>query len=109
MLINLVQRHISIIKPSQFLNIKYLKYLLGSEMVFGQATECATGIAQKTVPLSGLRKITMPLPPLVEQKRIVDKVDRLMSLCDTLEAKIKEARSHSETLMEVAAKQLLTA
>ncbi len=43
-----------------------------------------------------------------EQKRIVAKV-ALMSLCDTLEAKLKEARSRSETLMEVAAKQVLAA
>ncbi|MEH1850311.1 MAG: restriction endonuclease subunit S [Nostoc sp.] len=104
-----VQRHISIIKPSQFLNVEYLKYLLSSEMVFKQATECATGIAQKTVPLSGLRKMVVPLPPLAEQKRIVEKCDRLMSLCNTLEAKLKQGRDSSEKLMEVAAKHVLTA
>ncbi len=44
-----------------------------------------------------------------EQKRIVAKVALFMSLCDTLEAKLKEARSRSETLMKVAAKQVLAA
>ncbi|MEH1922209.1 restriction endonuclease subunit S [Nostoc sp.] len=56
-----------------------------------------------------IREILVPLPPLAEQKRIVEKCDRLMSLCDTLEAKLKQGRDSSEKLMEVAAKHLLTA
>jgi len=40
-----------------------------------------SGISQKT-----LLNYRIPLPPLAEQKRIVDKVDELMALCDELEA-----------------------
>jgi type I restriction enzyme S subunit len=54
-----------------------------------------------------IREILVPLPPLTEQKRIVEKCDRLMSLCDTLEAKLKQGRDSSVKLMEVAAKQVL--
>ncbi len=68
-----------------------------------------SGMAESQMNISQvkLRTTPVPIPPLAEQKRIVAKVDRLMSLCDTLEAKLKEARSHSDKLMEVAAKQLL--
>jgi hypothetical protein len=45
-------------------------------------------------------------PPLHNKN---EKCDRLMSLCDTLEAKLKQGRDSSEKLMEVAAKQVLTA
>ncbi|QOV23182.1 restriction endonuclease subunit S [Anabaenopsis elenkinii] len=103
-----VQRHISIIKPSQFFNVEYLKYLLSSEMVLKQATECATGIAQKTVPLSGLRKMVVPLPPLAEQKRIVEKCDRLMSLCDEIEKQQKQKQDSIVRMNESAIAQLLS-
>lgn len=63
--------------------------------------------SQMNISQAKLRTTPIPIPPLAEQKRIVAKVDHLMSLCDILETKLKEARSRSEKLMEVAAKQVL--
>lgn len=88
-----VQRHIGILRPSLSINTRFLSRILESKWVFDQATVCATGIAQKTVPLAGLRKMLIPLPPLAEQHRIVAKVDELMALCDRLE----EARAEGES------------
>jgi len=48
--------------------------------------EEASGAVQSFVSLGKLRSLPVPLPPLEEQKRIVAKVDELMSLCATLEA-----------------------
>ena len=81
-----VQRHIGILRPSKFIDVDFLARAMESRLVFEQATACATGIAQKTVPLSGLRRLLIPLPPLAEQHRIIAKVDELMTLCDKLEA-----------------------
>jgi type I restriction enzyme S subunit len=81
-----VQRHIGILRPSALVDVKFLARAMESRFAFDQATACATGIAQKTVPLSGLRRLLVPLPPLAEQRRIVAKVDELMALCDRLEA-----------------------
>ena len=81
-----VQRHIGILRPSSLIDVNFLARAMESRFAFDQATACATGIAQKTVPLSGLRKLMLPLPPLAEQHRIVAKVDELMALCDRLEA-----------------------
>ncbi|QIR38506.1 restriction endonuclease subunit S [Tolypothrix sp. PCC 7910] len=74
---------------------------------FETAAKRTTNLA--SINMTQLRYCPFPLPPLAEQKRIVEKCDRLMSLCDTLEAKLKQGRDSSEKLMEVAAKQVLTA
>ena len=86
-----VQRHIGILRPSNFIDVGFLARAMESRLVFEQATTCATGIAQKTVPLSGLRRLLILLPPLAEQHRIVAKLDELMALCDRLETSLATA------------------
>ena len=92
-----VQRHIGILRPSRLMDVEFLACAMESSLIFEQATACATGIAQKTVPLSGLRRFVILLPPLGEQHRIVARVDGLMALCDRLEAgltAVDGTRSH---------------
>jgi type I restriction enzyme S subunit len=102
-----VQRHIGILRPSLTINARFLSRILESQWVFDQATSYATGIAQKTVPLAGLRRILIPLPPLAEQHRIVAKMDELMALCDQLEAQLTTAQSESRRLLESVLHQTL--
>ena len=48
----------------------------------------------------------MSLPPLVEQRRIVKRVDELMALVDQLEAQQAAARTTAEKLLEAAVAEL---
>ncbi len=51
------------------------------------------------ISLGKLRPLPFPLPPLAEQARIVDRVDELMRLCDSLEAEGRlEAEQHARLL-----------
>lgn len=52
-----------------------------------------TGTAQPKMNQAKMNSIVLALPPLSEQHRIVDKVDELMALCDTLKARIKDAQT----------------
>jgi type I restriction enzyme S subunit len=54
-----------------------------------------------------LNSFKIPLPPIQEQRRIVEKVDRLMKYCDELVAKLRQADEDSENLMKAAARNVL--
>lgn len=83
-----VQRHMAILRPHSLSPMEYLAVAMSSEFVFRQATEVATGTAQLTVPLAGLRRIAVPLPPTREQERIVAEVDRRLSIVREVEAEV---------------------
>ena len=72
------QRHIALLRPNNSVSNKFLFYILNSQFVYQQATEVATGTAQLTVPLSGLRNIEIPCPSIDEQKEIVRLLDNLL-------------------------------
>lgn len=61
---------------------KYLFYYLKGQI--GQMKATAKGGAQMFVSLKMLRSYFFPLPPLAEQKRIVEKLELLLPLCERL-------------------------
>ncbi len=71
------QRHIALFKP-QSINSKFLYYLLSSSSVFEAVSKIATGTAQLTVPIKGLRKILVGVPAIEEQQEIVRILDELL-------------------------------
>lgn len=92
------QRHIAIIRPDpRIIDTKYLWHTLQTEAIKEQLHSVATGTAQLTVPLSGLRGFTLPLPPLPEQRRIVAKID-------SLTAKSRRARDHLDHIPRLVEK-----
>lgn len=55
---------------------------------------------QANVSGSALKNMLIPLPPLAEQHRIVAKVDKLMALCDQLEASLNSADETRKKLLD---------
>lgn len=102
-----VQRHVAILKTVPSSPINYLGYLLKSIYALQYATEIATGIAQKTVPLTGLRLMPVAIPPEVEQKRVVAKVDELMTLCNQLKSRITATSQLQQKLADVMVAQAI--
>ena len=76
----------------------YLLCWLSSREVQDTIDDQTTGTTkQKELNLETVRRYPVPLPPLEEQKRIVAKVDELMSLCDELEKADKHKSDASKS------------
>ena len=67
---------------------EYFKAIMECYKGKGLIDEYSTGMTIKHFVQSALNSIPLPLPPLAEQKRIVEKLDQLLPLCDAMRADI---------------------
>ena len=63
------------------------------------------GVSQGNLNLNFIRSFLVPLPPLEEQKRIVEKVEKLMATCDALELEVQNSKTQTEKLMQSVLKE----
>lgn len=96
------QRHMALLKPSS-IDTYFLWYQLQEHEFYNKATEIATGTAQLTVPIKGLRKLTVKVPQIEEQHKIVSLIDNMISK----EEKVKEAAIGIITQIEDMKKSIL--
>ena len=66
------------IKPKDYLNVSYLKYV----MEFETEVSKGTSIPQLTIPM--IKNKLIPIPPLEQQKKIVDKIEKCFELIEHL-------------------------
>lgn len=64
-------------------NRRYIKLFF--QKIYDEIREIAEGGAQPNLNLNKIQKTKIPLPPINEQKRIVEKVNQLFSMIDTLQ------------------------
>jgi type I restriction enzyme S subunit len=83
----------------------FIKTYLGSQLYWQQLYENSMGTGQPNVNATSLKSLIFPLPPLVEQHRIVAKVDELMALCDKLKGRLQEAQTTQIQLADAIVEQ----
>ena len=72
--------------PDALIDKLYLRILFLSDHAKAAFSEAASGAVVQNLNADKARRLSVPLPPLAEQHRIVAKVDELMALCDRLKA-----------------------
>lgn len=65
------------------------------------------GVALKGVNVGDFRRMPIPIPPRAEQRRIVEKVDKLKGLCDQIERSLKAANKTRVKLLEAVLREAL--
>ncbi|GAA69182.1 restriction endonuclease subunit S [Pseudoalteromonas sp. BSi20429] len=80
---------LTLIKPNNlFLYSDYLTAFLNSHFGVMQASQGAIGVGLKNLNVDNVRRYKIPLPPLPEQKRIVEKLDSLLAQVDTIQQRL---------------------
>lgn len=102
-----VQRHVAILNSTADTPVEYIQYVLRSKYSFDFATSVATGIAQKTVPLTGLRKMPIPLPPLKERSEILQMIATLIGVCEQLKVSIRDSQTNQLHLTDAIVEQVV--
>ena len=93
----LFQRHIAYLKPrKEIIDSNYLHGALLSLGVQRQIEEGVKGIAQKTLNLSEIKKIVIPVPNLVRQKQFADFTEQI----DKSKVAVQKALDEFQTLFD---------
>lgn len=68
--------------PSLYINSEYLKLFMSSPLYWEQLKNFSMGTGQPNVNGQSLNKLKIPIPPLSEQKRIVEKLEEILPLVE---------------------------
>lgn len=74
-------------------NAKYVCNFLQTNLYWGQISEKAQGTTRLNVNANVLKNLIIPLPPLAEQQRIVDRIESLF-------AKLDEAKEKAQAVVD---------
>jgi type I restriction enzyme S subunit len=92
--------HVAVLKLTKFVQPFYVQHALNSQHCYRQAQQYTHGVGNQDLGLTRMVWITMPLPPLAEQHRIVAEVDRRLSIVREVESEVDANLKRAETLRQ---------
>ncbi|MBO5739102.1 restriction endonuclease subunit S [bacterium] len=94
--------------PLNNINEKYIKIFMESPLYWKQLKEYSMGTGQPNVNGQSLSKLMVPLPPLTEQLRIVNKINKLLDFIENLKKKNDSVKENSLSLLKSIEEMFLT-
>lgn len=99
--------HVTVLRSFEGIVQEYVKYLFQTSKIQDFINNGGVGGSTNQIELSKaiISDFLFPLPPSSEQKRIVEKVDKLMTYCDELEKQVKVNKENGEKFMNAVLKE----
>jgi type I restriction enzyme S subunit len=97
-----VNQHVSLCRPKDFFNKKYLAYwIISKSGGHYHLNKNQKGAVKAGLNLDDLKTFPVPLPPTIqEQTQIVQEIERRLSVCDKMEQSISESIAKAEALRQ---------
>ena len=76
--------------PWQYIEPRFIRLILDSPLLFNSFSGKRRGVGMDNVSLGDIRDLQIPIPPINEQKRIVEKIEELLSVVDFMEKEYKK-------------------
>jgi type I restriction enzyme S subunit len=90
------QNQLHRLRPVCEIENRYIQFVLRQAKSQGILAQMSSGVTIQHFSATALRRFAVPLPPLSEQKLIVEKVNQLMKFCDELERGMYEIMDFAE-------------
>jgi type I restriction enzyme S subunit len=92
-------QRLMLLRPGNPVDSQYVVNCLIAPLIFEAIIQTTKGSTSKHINVGDVKKYMIPLPPLSEQHRIVERVDTLMALCDELEERVSAKEDAAERLL----------
>ena len=103
-----VNQRVATIKVYDSTLPSYIDIVIRSEMTQAVIRK-AKNSTNDNISMGDIKGLRIPVPPLAEQRRIVEKVEQLMTMVDALETQLDASRTTGEKLLEAMVAELTSA
>jgi len=87
------------------ISLKFINHYMMSDIGKQELFKHIKATAQPSLSMGTIRDIDYPIPPIEEQKQIVNKIEKLFAICDELEEQINSSKQNTQTLMQAVLKE----
>ena len=90
--------HVAVLKLAGPIEPFYVQHALNSPFCYAQAQKFTHGVGNQDLGLTRMIRIVLSLPPLLEQREIISKVDYLLSIVEEIELLVEINLKNAENL-----------